>query len=83
MARGGMEVYMSIREQLKEKVPDRRVRATRSGCLGPCEQGVSAVVYPDNVWYGQITADDVTEIVDQHLIGGKPVKRLLLPKSLI
>jgi (2Fe-2S) ferredoxin len=38
------------------------------------------VVYPEGVWYGRVTAKDIEEIVDQHLVGGKPVGRLLLSK---
>ena len=55
-----------------------RVRANKSGCLDQCEKGPTVVVYPDTVWYGRVTLDDVDEIVDQHIIGGRPVKRLLM-----
>jgi (2Fe-2S) ferredoxin len=36
------------------------------------------VVYPEGIWYGQVGVKDVEEIVDQHIVGGKPVERLLL-----
>jgi (2Fe-2S) ferredoxin len=36
------------------------------------------VVYPDNVWYGSVTPGDVTEIMDEHIEGGKAVERLLI-----
>jgi (2Fe-2S) ferredoxin len=36
------------------------------------------VVYPDNVWYGKVTEADVRDIVEQHIIGGAPVQRLLM-----
>jgi (2Fe-2S) ferredoxin len=39
------------------------------------------VVYPENVWYGGVTAADVAEIVQSHFIDGQPVARLLLPGS--
>jgi (2Fe-2S) ferredoxin len=58
----------------------RRVRANKSGCLDQCEKGPSVVVYPDNVWYGKVTEADVAEIVEQHIIGGTPVQRLLMPE---
>ena len=38
------------------------------------------VVYPDAVWYGRVTEADVDEIVEQHIIGGRPVERLLMPE---
>jgi (2Fe-2S) ferredoxin len=36
------------------------------------------VVYPEGVWYGGVKVEDVPAIVDEHLVGGKPVERLLL-----
>jgi (2Fe-2S) ferredoxin len=57
-----------------------RVRANKSGCLDQCEKGPSVVVYPDTVWYGKVTLADVDEIVDAHIIGGRPVTRLLMPE---
>ena len=56
----------------------KRVRANKSGCLDQCEKGPSVVVYPDTIWYGGVTEADVAEIVDEHIIGGRPVTRLLM-----
>ena len=39
------------------------------------------VVYPEQVWYGGVTVDDVTEIVEKHLVGGEPVTRLLMTED--
>jgi (2Fe-2S) ferredoxin len=36
------------------------------------------VVYPEGVWYGRVTEADVNEIVDEHIVGGRPVQRLLM-----
>jgi (2Fe-2S) ferredoxin len=55
------------------------IRANKAGCLDQCELGVSVVVYPEGVWYGRVTLDDVNEIVERHLIGGTPVERLRVP----
>ncbi|MBI3070928.1 MAG: (2Fe-2S) ferredoxin domain-containing protein [Deltaproteobacteria bacterium] len=53
------------------------VQVTASGCLGPCFDGPSIVVYPEATWYAGVKPDDVKEIVESHMIGGKPVERLL------
>jgi len=57
------------------------VRANKSGCLEQCEHGPTVVVYPEAVWYGRVTGDDVTEIVESHIVAGRPVERLVIPDS--
>ncbi len=57
------------------------VRANKAGCLDQCEHGPNVVVYPDAVWYGRVTEADVDEIVSSHIVGGKPVQRLILPDA--
>ncbi|MHC4234362.1 MAG: (2Fe-2S) ferredoxin domain-containing protein [Planctomycetota bacterium] len=56
-----------------------KVRANKSGCLDQCEHGPTVVVYPEQVWYGFVRTEDVEEIVNKHIIGGRPVERLMLP----
>ncbi len=58
-----------------------RVRAQESGCLDQCEHGPTVVVYPEGVWYGFVQLSDVQQIVDEHLVGGKPVERLRIADS--
>ena len=69
-----------VRSEFKRQVFERglrgRMRANASGCLDQCEHGVTVVVYPEQVWYGGVKPDDVSEIVEQHLVGGVPVERL-------
>jgi (2Fe-2S) ferredoxin len=54
------------------------VRVNKAGCLDRCAGGPVAVVYPEAVWYTYVDADDIDEIVESHLVGGKVVERLLL-----
>jgi (2Fe-2S) ferredoxin len=54
-----------------------KVAVTPSGCLGPCFEGPTIVVYPEAVWYVGVTVADVPEIVESHMRGGVPVARLL------
>jgi (2Fe-2S) ferredoxin len=59
------------------------VRANKAGCLDQCEIGPTVVVYPEAVWYGHVTPADVDEIIESHIIGGRPVERLIIPDSLL
>ena len=74
--RGSDAVRDEFKRLLHERSVKGRVRANAAGCLDQCPRGVVVVVYPEQVWYGGVTAGDVREIVDQHLFGGVPVERL-------
>jgi (2Fe-2S) ferredoxin len=54
-----------------------KVAVTPSGCLGPCFQGPTIVVYPEAVWYVGVTPADIPEIVESHMKNGVPVARLV------
>jgi (2Fe-2S) ferredoxin len=79
--RGGVEVRDALKSELKKRGLSKAIRANNSGCLDQCENGVTVVVYPEQVWYGHVTVDDVPEIVEKHLINGEIVTRLLLPEQ--
>lgn len=77
--KGSPEVRDALKAELKKRGIAKVIRANNAGCLDQCEQGVTMVVYPEQVWYGHVTLADVPEIVEKHLIGGEIVTRLLLP----
>ena len=53
-----------------------KVRINKAGCLDQCEHGPMMVVYPEAVWYGNVRPEDAAAIVEEHLVGGRPVERL-------
>ena len=53
-----------------------KVRINQSGCLDRCEEGPVVVVYPEGVWYTYVDEQDVDEIIQEHLVGGRVVGRL-------
>lgn len=55
-----------------------QVRVNIAGCLGRCEEGPVAVVYPEGVWYTYVDKEDVDEIIEEHLINGRVVERLTI-----
>lgn len=58
--------------------PQGSVVLTECGSVGFCAIGAAVMIYPDGVWYAQVRAKDVPEIVEEHLINGRPVPRLEL-----
>jgi (2Fe-2S) ferredoxin len=75
---GSEKLKGAFKDAVKEAGLKGKVRANELSCLDQCEHGPVVVVYPDAVWYGFVHVRDVEEIVNEHLVHGRPVKRLLL-----
>lgn len=81
MAAGADEMRQYAKQRVKDmglSGPVGGVRVNKSGCLDRCEEGPTAVVYPDAVWYSYRNKHDIDEIVEQHLRDGEPVTRLMI-----
>lgn len=76
--KGSCDLTLKFKEELRSRGMATQYRANKSGCLDACEFGPVVVVYPDAVWYGGVTMDDVPEIIESHVIGGVPVQRLMI-----
>lgn len=64
----------------KGRNPNGSIVLTECGSVGFCAIGAAVMVYPDGIWYAQVRAEDVPEIVESHLVKGKVVERLALLK---
>ena len=69
-----------LRGQAKEMglIGPGKLRISSTGCLGRCESGPAMVIYPEARWYTYVDEEDLQEILDQDLAGGKAVTRLLI-----
>lgn len=54
------------------------VRVNTAGCMGRCSEGPVVVVYPQGVWYSYAGRQDIDEIIDEHIVNGRIVERLVI-----
>jgi len=71
------KVKQELEAQINKNNLDKEVKVVTTGCFGLCAQGPIMVVYPEGVMYTMVKVEDVEEIVNEHLIKGRPVKRLM------
>ena len=72
------EIMAKLEQALVEKGLDKEVKIVKTGCFGLCQKGPIMVIYPEGATYCHVSVDDVEEIVNEHLVKGRIVKRLLL-----
>ncbi|MGI6574004.1 MAG: NADH-ubiquinone oxidoreductase-F iron-sulfur binding region domain-containing protein [Fermentimonas sp.] len=70
-------VYEMLHDEVERKGLSDDVQVIRTGCFGFCEKGPIVKVLPDNTFYTQVKPDDAREIIDEHVIKGREVERLL------
>ena len=75
---GDVEQYVKhLRTEAVKAGLKTDVRINKAGCFSQCGHGPMIVVYPENVWYTGVQAADLQEIFESHILGGKPVERLV------
>ena len=77
VASGSLELSAALQGLLREHKLNKEVKVIETGCLGPCAVGPVAVVYPDGVFYQKLKPEDAGEIVEEHLLKGRVVERLV------
>jgi len=74
---GCLDVETALIESLEKHNLSDEVTVLKVGCFGFCEQGPIVKVYPDNTFYVRVEAKDMDELVEEHLLKGRHVERLL------
>lgn len=74
---GSGEIIERFEKGLAEKGLEKEVKVVRTGCFGLCEAGPIVIVYPEGAFYSRVKVEDVDEIVEEHLLKGRIVERLL------
>lgn len=58
---GGAELHSELKAAIK--AVDPTIRVSKTGCLGSCKSGITVVIMPDNIWLGDVTSEDIPELV--------------------
>ncbi len=75
---GALKIKDKIQATLHDKGLLNEINIIETGCMGPCDFGPVMIVYPEGVFYQKVTLDDVEELIEEHFIKGRPLKRLML-----
>lgn len=76
-ASGSITLQEALQEELKKHKLENEVKIVQTGCFGLCEIGPIMVIYPEGAFYCQVQAEDIPELVEEHLVKGRILERLL------
>ena len=75
------KIIEAMEAEIKAKGLENEVQVIRTGCFGLCALGPIMIVYPEGCFYSEVKVEDVPEIVEEHLLKGRMVKRLLYSET--
>jgi len=75
--KGALAVESALRSRLVEFGLDDEVRIVTTECVGYCKNAPVMIIYPDEVLYAKVQVRDVPEIVEEHFLKGRPLRRLM------
>lgn len=76
------EIFDKFEARIKADGLENEVKVVKTGCFGLCALGPVVVVYPEGAFYSHVKVEDVEEIVDEHILKGRIVKRLLYTETI-
>ncbi len=79
---GSNKIISAFEEELSKAGLDQEVKVVKTGCFGLCALGPIVIIYPEGSFYSTVTPEDVPEIVEEHLLKGRIVKRLVYDETL-
>ena len=74
---GSAKVKAALVKELEAKGLTEEIKIVSTGCFGLCALGPVMIIYPEGTFYSQVKAEDIPEIVEEHLLKGRPVERLI------
>ena len=78
---GSQKIRERLEEEIKRNGLENEVGVVKTGCFGLCALGPIMIVYPEGSFYAMVKEEDIPEIVSEHLLKGRVVKRLLYDET--
>lgn len=75
------EIINALEREIKARGLEKEVEVVKTGCFGLCALGPIMIVYPEGSFYSMVKVEDIPEIVEEHLLKGRIVKRLLYQET--
>lgn len=76
------KILKALEKEIKKHKIDEEIEIVRTGCFGLCELGPVVIVYPEGAFYSRVAIEDVPELVEEHLLKGRVLKRLIYHESI-
>jgi NADP-reducing hydrogenase subunit HndC len=80
LSSGCKDVLQRFLTEIKAHNLEEEIKVVETGCIGTCDLGPVMVVYPEGIFYNKVTPEDVPEIIEEHLIKGRYITRLLFER---
>ena len=78
---GSNDLRSAFQNEIKRRGLGPLVRASKSGCLEQCEHGPTVAIYPQNIFYGGVSAGDVPRIVEETIVQGRTLEDLRISEE--
>ena len=82
----GQKTWESLKKILKDLenkklFPNQEIMRSKVDCLQICKEGPILLIWPDGIWYKKVTSERIIEIIDSHIIKGKPIQKWIFKKT--
>ena len=74
---GSVEIHRLLKKEIAARGLQDSIRINKAGCFSQCGNGPIVIVYPENIWYGDVTEEKARRILEEHLVGGRPVSEFV------
>lgn len=79
---GSRDILAALKSEIKKNGIEEEIEVVRTGCFGLCELGPVVIVYPEGAFYSKVKVEDIPELVSEHLVKGRILKRLVYHEAL-